>query len=126
LYYCAFGCVLCVMHILCGTSLSLDHMFSDRHMNFKDTVGWSDVILQVASAVIGAFLLCAIVERAKKCLDFTLTLYFVHYCCCCAYGGCPHRSEWWWVTAACAVIMILLGEWLCSRRELEEIVLGVM
>ena len=34
-----------------------------------------------------------VVERAKKCLDFTVTLYFLHLMFCWAYRGASHRGK---------------------------------
>jgi hypothetical protein len=32
-----------------------------------------------------AYLLSIIVEKSKKCVDFTFTLYFIHITVCCLY-----------------------------------------
>ena len=62
-----------------------------------------------------------VVERAKKCLDFTLTLYIIHLACCCAYRGWPRSPEWWALNLTSAAVMAALGEWLCLRKEMREI-----
>lgn len=65
--------------------------------------------------------LCVVVERAKKCLDFTATLYFLHFLFCLAFRGFPSSLEWWVLNFMGLVLMAVLGEWLCLRRELREI-----
>lgn len=62
-----------------------------------------------------------LVERAKKCLDFTVTLYIIHLILCCLYNGFPTSFLWWFVYVLCVVVTALLGEWLCMRRELKDI-----
>lgn len=62
-----------------------------------------------------------LVERAKKCLDFTVTLYIIHLILCCLYTGFPTSFLWWFVYVVCVVVTALLGEWLCMRRELKDI-----
>jgi len=62
-----------------------------------------------------------LIERAKKCLDFSATLYIVHLFICIIYGGWPSSFTWWIVNLTCLALMALLGEWLCIRRELREI-----
>lgn len=42
-------------------------------------------ILFVAISTCRAYLLCLIVERSKKCVDFTFTLYFLHIAACMYY-----------------------------------------
>lgn len=62
-----------------------------------------------------------LVERAKKCLDFSATLFIIHLLICIVYGGWPSSVTWWIVNGACVAAMALVGEWLCIRRELQEI-----
>ncbi|KAJ9527330.1 hypothetical protein QJQ45_025593 [Haematococcus lacustris] len=64
------------------------------------------------------------VERAKKCLDFASTAYFLHLVACWGYEGFPLSLAWWTVNALGLLITSLLGEWLCVRREMQEIPLG--
>lgn len=62
-----------------------------------------------------------VVERAKKCLDFTATLYLLHLLFCCAFRGWPRSFEWWLLNFAGMVLMAVLGEWLCLRKEMRDI-----
>jgi Integral membrane protein S linking to the trans Golgi network len=68
-----------------------------------------------------SILLVVIVEKSKKCLDFSVTLFMMHLLISIWYGGFPRRMEWWIVHIAATITMIVLGEYLCSRRELDEI-----
>ena len=34
------------------------------------------------------------VERAKKCLDFSFTAYFIHFVACTLYAGFPKQWQW--------------------------------
>ncbi|KAK4781198.1 hypothetical protein SAY87_017304 [Trapa incisa] len=62
-----------------------------------------------------------LIERAKKCLDFSATVYMIHLLFCMLYGGFPSSITWWVVNGTGLAIMALLGEYLCIRRELREI-----
>jgi hypothetical protein len=62
-----------------------------------------------------------VVERAKKCLDFTVTIYFLHLLFCCAYRGWPRSMEWWLLNGASLAVTATLGEWLCLRKEMRDI-----
>ena len=89
------------------------------------------------------------VERAKKCLDFSATLYLTHLAIVSVIGGFPtsrhlvrgaarqphfkhsvglHRHVMvggcgcrWLVNVGAMAITAVLGEWLCLRRELQDI-----
>ncbi|KAH9615447.1 hypothetical protein KSS87_021362 [Heliosperma pusillum] len=77
-------------------------------------------VIRFLKAVQTAFLVY-IIERAKKCLDFSATIYIVHLFICIMYGGWPSSFTWWIVNIAGLAIMALLGEYLCIRRELQDI-----
>ena len=62
-----------------------------------------------------------IVERAKKCLDFAVPAHLIHLWGSTLYDGFPASWEWWAVNAMSLVLMALLGEFLCIRRELQDI-----
>lgn len=57
-----------------------------------------------------ALLLPMIVERAKRCLDFTSTLYIIHLGICSFYDGIPQNWEWWILQIAALALMVVLGE----------------
>jgi hypothetical protein len=71
--------------------------------------------------ITSAVLLAIIVEKSKKCLDFSVTLFLVHLLLCTWYNGIPATWDWWICHIFGTIIMILLGEFLCSRRELDDI-----
>lgn len=66
-------------------------------------------------------LLAIIVEKSKKCLDFGVTLFLIHWVMCWMYDGFPTVLDWWIVNLFGMIVMVLLGEYLCSRRELDDI-----
>ena len=71
--------------------------------------------------LIRSFLMAIIVEKSKKCLDFSFTLFVVHLLIVCVYDGFPSTWDWWIVHIFSMVTMVLLGEYLCARREMEDI-----
>ena len=62
-----------------------------------------------------------IVEKSKKVLDFSITLFMIHLCSCVFYNGMPATWDWWIIHVFSTIVMILLGEYLCARRELDDI-----
>eukprot|EP01035_Chromulina_nebulosa_P021292 gene21292-27588_t len=75
----------------------------------------------MVSSVVGSYLLLIIVEKSKKCVDFTFTLYFIHIIICTMFYQFPLVWEWWLVQVVASVLMATLGEYWCSRNELEDI-----
>ena len=61
------------------------------------------------------------VEKSKKCVDFTFTLFFIHTIICTFYDSFPLNWEWWLVQVIASVLMASLGEYLCAQKEMEDI-----
>lgn len=171
-YYVAMGTIWGVCHVVFENPISLDHFFTSKHISFVTLGGWIDILCTFLSAIIGytlliiichshshltssffsyilscrSYLLYIIVERSKKCVDFTFTLYFIHILACTFYyqvivsilkiivdtyislfipfysiAQFPLEWEWWLTMVVSSVAMASLGEYLCARAELEDI-----
>lgn len=68
-----------------------------------------------------AFLLFLVVQRARKCLDFTATVYIVDFIVCIFYKTFPVSWEWWACRIVSVMVMASLGEYICYKREMSEI-----
>lgn len=121
LHYLTLGfCIQC-NHVVFGTSITIDRIFTARYYDISSGQGWVDNGAVLISSLVGAVLLAMIVEKSKKCLDFTATLFFIHFVVCCLYDGAPMTWSWWIVHIVATIVMTALGEYLCSRREMNEI-----
>lgn len=79
------------------------------------------LVLIQSSCFCSAAYMIVVIERVRKCWDFSATLYIIHLFICIVYGGWPSSITWWIVNGTGFAVMELLGEHLCSRRENREI-----
>ena len=117
LFYLLEGLFMFIFYILFGSSMTLNSIFYFKNITFSNTMGWGNVFIMFVSTGFVAYSLIHVVERAKKCLDFSFTLFFWHFCFCWAYGGFPDTAEWWVVNVMCCILMTVTGEQLCMREE---------
>ncbi|CAL5439844.1 unnamed protein product [Camellia sinensis] len=121
LYYLTLGFLL---GILVGTRvsrLSLVYFFDYATVSASTVTGWCVIASILLSSLAGSVYMLHLIERAKKCLDFSATLYIIHLFICIVNGGWPSSITWWVVNGTGLAVMALLGEYLCIRRELREI-----
>ncbi|KAJ0971280.1 hypothetical protein J5N97_019239 [Dioscorea zingiberensis] len=112
------------MSILVGTRvsrMSLVYFFDFSTLTASTATGWCLIVSFLLSSLAGSVYMFYLVERAKKCLDFSATLYIIHLFICIIYGGWPSSITWWVINVTGVALMSLLGEWLCIRREMREI-----
>lgn len=69
-------------------------------------------------------LVAVVVQRAKKCLDFTATIYFYHTLLCWAFFSFPTNWEWWVVNVFSLITTVVVSEFLCIRKEMQDIPRG--
>ncbi|KAK3239113.1 hypothetical protein CYMTET_50933 [Cymbomonas tetramitiformis] len=125
LYYLTLGMLFwLLLGSYVPSAISLYYFFDSAAVSVKGFTGWMVITAYLANAAATAGFLCIVVERAKKCLDFSATLTMVHLFLCLVYSGFPSNVEWYVLNFLSLVIMAVLGEWLCMRRELREIPLS--
>jgi len=121
LYYMSLGFF---MSFLVGTRVpwvSLIYLFDYSTLTITTFTGFCVAVSFLFSSLTGAGILLYLIERAKKCLDFSATLYIIHLFICILYGGWPYSITWWVVNGTSLALMALLGEWLCVKRESRDI-----
>eukprot|EP01065_Artemidia_motanka_P038796 TRINITY_DN47648_c0_g1_i1.p1 TRINITY_DN47648_c0_g1~~TRINITY_DN47648_c0_g1_i1.p1 ORF type:complete len:244 (+),score=14.64 TRINITY_DN47648_c0_g1_i1:67-798(+) len=120
LFYLSLGAFLFVASAAFSRELALDQFFNAHALTLHTLHGAVTMLCHFLTVVPGAVALLLVVERSKRCLDFTITMHLVHLLLCC-FWAFPGTFEWWALTAINVTTMTLIGEYLCVRRELREI-----
>uniref|UniRef100_A0A7C8ZPF8 Protein SYS1 homolog n=1 Tax=Opuntia streptacantha TaxID=393608 RepID=A0A7C8ZPF8_OPUST len=121
LYYLTLGLVLALLLGTRVSQMSLFYIFDFAAISASSVTGWCVIASFLLTSLAGAGYLLYLIERAKKCIDFSATLYIIHLVICICYGGWPSSFTWWIINIAGLALMALLGEYLCIRCELQEI-----
>ncbi|XP_027344416.1 protein SYS1 homolog isoform X2 [Abrus precatorius] len=121
LYYITLGFLLFILVGTRDSRMSLVYFFDFVTITTSTITGWCVIASFLLTSFAGAVYMLYLIQRAKKCLDFSATLYIVHLFICIVYGGWPSSLTWWVVNVTGIAVMALLGEYLCIRRELREI-----
>lgn len=124
LYYLSLGLFLSILVGPRVSRMSLVYFFDFATVTASASTGWCVIASIFLSSIAGAGVLVYLVERARKCLDFSATLYIIHLFICLLYGGWPSSTTWWVVNITGLAVMALLSEYLCMKRERREIPIG--
>mmetsp|Transcript_17435 Transcript_17435/g.42322 ORF Transcript_17435/g.42322 Transcript_17435/m.42322 type:complete len:153 (-) Transcript_17435:539-997(-) len=123
LHYLCLGFAFFLMDGAMGVPITLDQFFTSNVFasGLTNNLALGSVFANLLAVAGNVWFLYIVVERAKKCLDFAATMYGFHILFCWYYGGMPTHWQWWTTTIASAVVTILVGEYVCARREMREI-----
>lgn len=120
-FYLIVGLSIALCSVLFGTDLTLSDLLDAHHLDALTPGSWPSIVAFLIVAPALGYLLSAVVGRAKKCLDFCFTVYFWHFVICCCYGSFPWNWEWWAVNILALIVSVLLGEFLCWKKEMQDI-----
>ncbi|XP_028756126.1 protein SYS1 homolog [Neltuma alba] len=120
-YYITLGLFLAILVGTRVSRLSLVYFFDYVTVTTSTITGCCVIASFLLSSIAAAACMLVLIERAKKCLDFSATLYIIHLFICIVYGGWPSSITWWIVNGTGIAVMAFLGEYLCIRRERREI-----
>eukprot|EP00039_Didymoeca_costata_P033492 m.42664 g.42664 ORF g.42664 m.42664 type:complete len:160 (+) comp9897_c0_seq1:206-685(+) len=119
-----FYVVLCVAAYLTaagiGEPVSLALIFTSVITNT-----WAGYICYVTSAIIMGVLSGWVVQRARQCLDFALTMHIIHFTASCSYDTCPRSLGWWLLNIACVAITASVAEYVSMNINTGAIQLNV-
>ncbi|KAF3960326.1 hypothetical protein CMV_014955 [Castanea mollissima] len=110
LYYLSLGVFLTFLVGTRVSRMSLVYFFDYAAVTTSTVTGWCVITSFLLSSLAGAGIMLYLIERAKKCLDFSATVYIIHLFICIIYGGWPSSITWWVLNGTGVAVMALLDE----------------
>jgi hypothetical protein len=105
--------------------LALFHLFDWRQTTFNNFQGWMVAIAFFINSLLISVGIRFVVKRAKKCLDFSATVYLIHLLAVALFSnGFPRGVSWWLCFMVNFAITAVFSEWLCLQDEMKEIPLA--
>ncbi|KAF7492688.1 Protein SYS1 -like protein [Sarcoptes scabiei] len=121
-FYSGLGLVLFILSHLFGFRITLDLIFNHQIVSFVNLLGIGVTLSFLITSSLSSITLYFIVHRAKKCLDFSLTLFLIHCLIVWFYmGQFPFSFSWWLLIIVSITLMCCLGEYVCLKSELKDI-----
>ncbi|CAE8609318.1 unnamed protein product [Polarella glacialis] len=126
-FWLCFGTVAAIADWVLGEAQSAGQLFEPEAYTFDTQRGLALALSLWVTALLMAFQLCYVVERAKKCLDFVATYHIFHLLATGIASGFPSFGayfHWWVIQVLALVTSVLLGEYMCMRAETKAITLN--
>lgn len=107
-----------------GLRNDLNQIFTSYPLDFQDSFSIVYILSSILSIPFIAAAVVFVVERARKCLDFVGTIYFLHLVILTLNSGMPSNMFWWATNGITISLTVLLSEFLCMKIEQQEISLS--
>ena len=128
-YYTGLALCVIIVDLFAGLRPHNAQIFSPAAFDWQAAkYGQATILAHCLNIGFVVFAEAHIVEKAIKCLDFTLTVVFFHLIAMsCTYGfpGWNHLFDWWLVNACIVTAQCVFSEMLCMKLETQEIKLTV-
>jgi hypothetical protein len=113
-----------VTSFLYGLKPHTGQLFSPSSLDLSLSYSTPTVIANIVNIPL---LICALaytVEKANKCLDFTFTIFFIHFVLTSVIYKFPSAMSWWLWHAIIITCTVLASEFVCLKLETAEIKLS--
>ena len=126
-YYTSLSLCIIIVDFCCGLRPHLAQIFSSGSLDLgAERYGYATLFANVLNIGFVVLAEAHIVEKAIKCLDFTLTLVFYHIVIMgLTYGWPGWKLNWWISQAVIVTLTCIFSEMLCMKLETQEIKLSV-
>ena len=128
-YYAGLTLSMLVVDLIVGLRPHNAQLFSPLAFDWTaERYGYATIAAHVVNIPLVVIAEAHIVEKAVKCLDFTLTVVFFHLIIMtCTYGfpGWNRKFDWWMINACIVTTQVVFAEMLCMKLETAEIKLTV-
>lgn len=117
-YYFTLSCCLIVVDFIFGKYSHHGQIFCPTSFDLSLPYSFVTVLSNVINIIFVVVAQAFIVEKAKKCLDHVVTIFFIHLICVWIYNGrFPFSFEWWIIHIALITVTTVLSEMVCMRLE---------
>jgi len=119
-YYVSLSAIILLYDLALGHKPLLDQIWDYRLATFTNSFNSITLIGPLIVAFSNSFVMMLVVIKPRKILDFSMTKFLLHFVVCWFYGGFPLQWLWWLFQGISTLIETLLSEYLCVRREIQE------
>ena len=124
-YYFTLSLSVIVVDALTGHQRHMGQLFSNTVFDMKMDYSFVTLIAHLINILPTVVAEAYIVEKANKCLDFTLTIFIIHLCCTSFTYKFPQTFAWWFYHSVLVTITVLAAEAFCLKLETAEIKINV-
>ena len=106
------------MNLIMGLRSDTGQIFNPSSFDLAKSYGITTVFANCLNIFIMVIAQAVIVEKAYKCLDFTLTVFIIHLVSIwISTFKFPWSFEWWVIHAVLVTVTTVLAEWTCMYLE---------
>jgi protein SYS1 len=121
-FYLSFTLLLLVLNRALGVqSLVSAQIFDHRALTLREFGGWVTAAALLVANLSTALTYVLLVGRAKRCLDFAVTIFVAHAIATVFHSGIPASLSWWCVNLMSVSVLAIVSEAMCMRIEMREI-----
>jgi protein SYS1 len=111
-----------MVDLVTGYRPHLGQIFSPSSFDLSQNYAFLTITAHILNIICVILAEALVIEKANKCLDYTLTIFILHLCFVWMYTKrFPWSFEWWMINGGLIFATTILAEWTLMRIEQQEI-----
>lgn len=121
-YYLSLGLCILIVDSVLGYRPHMGQVFSPSSFDLSQNYCFLTITAHSINILFVIVAEALIIEKANKCLDYTLTIFILHVVFVWVHTRkFPWSLEWWLINAGLICVTTILAEWTCMKIEQQEI-----
>lgn len=117
-YYTTLSLCILTLDMIFGLKPHLGQMFMPSSLDLSEKYSFTTLLANIINIIFVVIAQAFIVEKANKCLDYTLTIFIIHLCSVTIYTKhFPFNFEWWLFNFGIIFVTVLVAEYVLMRIE---------
>lgn len=125
IYYATLSFSILLLDFLSSHRPHTGQLFNPSAFDLSLDYAFITILANFLNILFAVLTLAYIVEKANRCLDFTLTIFILHVLINWGVYKFPNHLHWWVAHAVIITLTVLASEYACMKMETAEIKLSV-
>lgn len=109
--------MILVFDFVAGYRSHMGQLFNPTAFDLSMNYSFITIAANFANIIFVVLTLAIIVEKANRCLDFTLTVFIIHLLLTCVVYKFPNTFNWWATHGILITVTVLTSEFVCLKLE---------
>ncbi len=114
----SLGIIILILNLITGYRSHIGQIFSVTAFDLSKRYSFVTVLANIINIVFNVIAQAFVVEKANKCLDFTLSVFIIQIICMWIFQGkFPWSFNFYLINTGIIFVTVLAAEYTCMRIE---------
>ncbi|KYO01906.1 putative protein SYS1 [Plasmodium gaboni] len=124
IYYSICSFTIFLIFTIYGFPRNIKYLFNTTSYFEGEAVLLYLFFIHIINSIIMSYFIKVIVKRTKKCLDYVISCYLIHFLLCVFISGFSKSYNWYACFFLFVFLTVILSEYICYKEDIKEITIS--